>query len=85
MRKLNKKEQSEILNLSRKFIEIHSKIVEVEKQIQSLENKSSELISELESCRKNEREFFRNMENKYGEGQIDPIEMSWITKKEMVK
>jgi hypothetical protein len=85
MRKLNKKEQSEILNLSKKFIEIHSKIVEVEKQIQSLENKSSELISELESCREIEREFCRNMENKYGEGQIDPIEMSWITKKEMIK
>ena len=37
MKKLNKKEQNEILNLSKKFIDIHSKIVKVEKEIQFLE------------------------------------------------
>lgn len=85
MRKLNRKEQNEILDLSRKFIEIHSRIVDIEKQIQGLEKESSDLISELELCRESEREFHRKMENKYGEGQIDPIEMSWKTKKEIVK
>lgn len=85
MRKLNKKEQNEILNLSKKFIGIHSRIVDVEKQIQNLEKESSSLISELEICRETEREFYRKMENKYGEGQIDPIQMSWKTKEEISK
>lgn len=85
MRKLNKKEQNEILNLSKKFIGIHSRIVDVEKQIQNLEKESSSLISELEICRETEREFYRKMENKYGEGQIDPIQMSWKTKEEIAK
>ena len=84
MRKLNEKEQNEILDLSRKFIEIHSRIVDIEKQIQGLEEESSSLISQLESCRETEREFHRKMENKYGEGHIDPIEMSWKTKKQII-
>ena len=85
MRKLNKKEQSEILNLSRKFIDVHSKIVEVEKEILSLENQSSNLISELEHCRDLEKEFCRKMTERHGIGELDPLSMTWKIKTEITK
>jgi hypothetical protein len=82
MKKLNKKEQNEILNLSKKFIDIHSKIVKVEKEIQFLESESSNLLSDLENCREYEREFSRKMSEKYGSGELDPLSMEWKIKVE---
>ena len=78
--KLNKKEQNEILNLSKKFIDIHSKIVKVEKEIQFLETESSDLISNLEFCRETEKEFCKKMTEKYGMGELDPLSMEWKIK-----
>jgi len=80
MKKLNKKEQNEILNLSKKFIDIHSKIVKVEKEIQFLETESSNLISDLEFCRETEKEFCKKMGGKYGIGELDPLSMEWKIK-----
>lgn len=85
MKKLNKKEQDEILNLSKRFIDIHSQIVKVEKEIQFLETQSSNLISDLEFCRETEREFCKKMVKKYGEGELDPLSMIWKIKTEKVK
>jgi hypothetical protein len=85
MKKLNKKEQNEILNLSKKFIDIHSKIVKVEKEIQFLETQSSNLISDLESCREIEKEFCEKMSEKYGIGELDPLSMTWKIKTVKVK
>jgi len=85
MKKLNKKEQNEILNLSKKFIDIHSRIVKVEKEIQFLETESSNLISNLESCRETEKEFCQKMTEKYGTGELDPLSMEWKIKTEKTK
>lgn len=85
MKRLNKKEQNEILNLSKRFIDIHSKIVKVEKEIQFLETQSSNLISDLESCREIEKEFCEKMSEKYGIGELDPLSMTWKIKTEKVK
>jgi hypothetical protein len=85
MKKLNKREQSEILDLSKKFIDIHSKIVKIEKEIQLLENESSNLISNLEDCRETEKEFCKKMRERYGEGELDPLTMEWKTKIEKIK
>ena len=85
MGKLNKKEQNEILNLSKRFIDIHSQIVKVEKEIQFLETQSSNLISDLESCREIEREFCQKMTEKYGNGELDPLSMIWKIKTEKIK
>jgi oligoribonuclease NrnB/cAMP/cGMP phosphodiesterase (DHH superfamily) len=83
MKKLNKKEQIEIVNLSKRFIDIHSQIVKVEKEIHVLENQSSILISDLEICRETEKEFCRKMSEKYGEGELDPLSMMWKIKSEV--
>lgn len=83
MKKLNKKEQNEILNLSKRFIDIHSQIVKVEKEIQFLEVQSSNLISDLESCRETEKEFCKKMSEKYGNGELDPLSMTWKIKEKI--
>lgn len=85
MKKLNKKEQDEILNLSKRFIDIHSQIVKVEKEIQFLETQSSNLISDLEFCRETEMGFCKKMAKKYGEGELDPLSMTWKIKTEKAK
>lgn len=85
MKKLNKKEQNEIINLSKRFIDIHSQIVKVEKEIQFLETQSSNLILDLESCRETEKEFCRKMTEKYGVGELDPLSMTWKIKTEKIK
>jgi hypothetical protein len=85
MKRLKKKEQNEILNLSKRFIDIHSKIVKVEKEIQFLETQSSNLILDLESCREIEKEFCEKMIEKYGIGELDPLSMTWKIKTEKVK
>lgn len=85
MKRLNKKEQNEILDLSKRFIDIHSQIVKVEKEIQFLETQSSNLISDLESCREIEKEFCEKMSEKYGIGELDPLSMTWKIKTEKVK
>jgi hypothetical protein len=85
MKRLNKREQNEILNLSKRFIDIHSKIVKVEKEIQFLETQSSNLILDLESCREIEKEFCEKMSEKYGIGELDPLSMTWKIKTEKVK
>lgn len=85
MKRLNKKEQNEILDLSKRFIDIHSKIVKVEKEIQFLETQSSNLISDLESCREIEKEFCEKMSEKYGIGELDPLSMTWKIKTEKIK
>lgn len=85
MKKLNNKERNEILDLSKRFIDIHSQIVKVEKEIQFLETQSSNLLSDLEFCREIEREFCKKMSKKYGEGELDPLSMTWKIKTEKVK
>lgn len=85
MKKLNKKEQNEILNLSTRFINIHTELVKSEKEINYLEQKSSNLLSELEECREIEKEFCKKMSDRYGEGELDPISMTWKSKIEAIK
>jgi|688.fasta_scaffold2026305_2 hypothetical protein len=85
MKKLTQKEQNEILNLSTRFINIHSELVESEKQINYLEQKSSDLLSELEVCRETEKKFCKKMSDRYGEGELDPISMTWKSKIKEIK
>jgi hypothetical protein len=80
---LTTEEKSEILNLSRNFVEIHQEIVGVEKEIKRLEELSSELIAKLEDCRERECDFTQSLSSKYGEGSLDAINLAW-KKEELV-
>jgi superfamily II helicase len=79
---LTKKEQESMLNLSKEFVNIHQEILQIERAIQEMEERSSQLISQLERCRENEGDFICELEKKYGIGSLDPINLIW--KKETI-
>jgi hypothetical protein len=84
---LTEKEKSEILKISKNFVEIHQRIMKVEEKIKELESESASLIGELESCRDNEFRFVSELSDKYGEGNLDPFTLTWMaleSKKENV-
>jgi hypothetical protein len=82
MIQLSAEEREQILKFSREFVNIHQSILSVEENITKLEIESSSLISQLEKCREVENEFVEQLENKYGEGKLDPINLTW--KKEIL-
>jgi hypothetical protein len=82
MTELTKREKEEVLNISQEFIRIHGEIMTVEETIKKMEIRSSELIQELEECRRREKHFSDSLSGKYGEGQLDPMGLKW--KKENV-
>lgn len=83
MIQLTKKEQEGMLNLSKEFVSIHQEILQVEKTIKEMEDRSSELIGQLERCREDEGDFISGLEKKYGQGSLDPINLTW--QKETIK
>jgi hypothetical protein len=82
MIQLSTEEREQILKFSREFVNIHQSILSVEENIAKLEIESSSLISQLEKCREVENEFVEQLESKYGEGKLDPINLTW--KKEIL-
>jgi|688.fasta_scaffold09088_3 hypothetical protein len=82
MIQLSAEEREQILKFSKEFVNIHQSILSVEENIAKLEIESSGLISQLERCREVENEFVEQLENKYGEGKLDPINLTW--KKEIL-
>jgi hypothetical protein len=77
MGKLTKKEKSEILKLSKKFIQIHQELFTVEESLKNMSKKSECLLGDLEKCRMEEESFIKSLSNKYGEGILDPFSLSW--------
>ena len=74
MIELAKKEKEEVLSISQEFIRIHGEIMTIEETIKI---RSSELIQELEECRRKEKYFSDSLSEKYGEGQLDPMGLKW--------
>lgn len=77
MSKLTKREKSEILKLSKKFIEIHKELFSVEESLKNMSKKSESLLCDLEKCRKEEEIFIKSLSSKYGDGVLDPFSLSW--------
>jgi hypothetical protein len=77
MENLTRDEKNVIMEISSEFIDIHREIVAVEETIKRMTDRSSELIQKLERCREKEREFVCSLSNKYGEGELDPMNLAW--------
>jgi hypothetical protein len=77
MPNLTKKEKDQLFELSQNFIKIHSEINYVEETIKKMEQKSSELIGDLENCRLRELDFRKSLEKKYGDGCLDVTGLQW--------
>lgn len=83
MNNLTGEEKNVIMEISSEFIDIHREIVTVEDTIKRMTERSTDLINKLERCREKERQFVCSLSEKYGDGELDPMNLSW--KKECLK
>ena len=83
MNNLTKEEKNVIMEISSEFIDIHREIIAVEETIKKMTERSFVLIDKLEKCREREKQFVCSLNDKYGDGELDPMNLSW--KKECLK
>jgi hypothetical protein len=83
MKDLTDQEKERLLRLSKKFIKVHQEIFKIEESMKNMADRSAKLITDLERCRDNEKEFIRALSQKYGNGSLDPLTLTW--KKEEIK
>jgi hypothetical protein len=83
MKSLSQEEKRSLMSISTEYIDVHREITNVEETIKRMEERSAELIGKLESCRGRERAFINELSNKYGDGKLDPMNLTW--KKEEIK
>ena len=77
MVKLTKPEKDQIVKLSSEFVSIHKEILAVEKTIKNMQERAERLLEGLEECRRKEKAFHSHLQEKYGEGFLDPINLEW--------
>jgi hypothetical protein len=81
---LNEKEKETILEFSNNYREIHKEILDVEKKINDLQGQSKFLIEKLEFFRSSEVDFLKDLSEKYGEGELNLIDFSWLPLSEKI-
>ena len=77
MKDLTDQEKERLLRLSKKFINVHQEIFKIEESIKVMNERSFKLISDLEKCRESEKSFIKDLTQKYGNGLLDPLTLTW--------
>lgn len=72
---LTEKEKDTANLLKSKFFEVRSEIESVQSKMEYLNTKAGSLIKELESLREQESNFIDSLQQKYGEGKLDPFKL----------
>jgi chromosome segregation ATPase len=72
---LTKKEKDTANLLKIKFSDVRSEIENVQSEMEWLNTKAGSLIKELESLREQESNFIDSLQEKYGEGKLDPFKL----------
>lgn len=83
-KKISAKEEKEANDLKSRFNEVHDQIFKIQEEINSLNEKSKDLLQDLKGLRDEEIEFMLKLKTKYGEGSLNPFTMIY-TKKENEK
>ena len=77
MKDLTDQEKERLLRLSKKFIKVHQDIFKIEDTMKIMQERSSNLIKELDKCRNVEKDFIKDLTKKYGNGTLDPLTLTW--------
>jgi len=77
MKDLTNVEKERLVRLSKQFIKVHQDILKIEDTIKSMQERSYKLIDELEKCRNSEKDFIKDLTQKYGSGSLDPLTLTW--------
>jgi len=74
---LTEKEIQTAKKLKQEFGQIKDQINLVEDQMKSLNQTAESLIKHLEDLRLQEKNFVQNLQKKYGEGNLNPITLTY--------
>ena len=66
-------------NLKEEFKRVRDQITDVENEMERLSIKAGTLIKELEGLRDDERTFLDSLDEKYGEGKLNPFNLIFET------
>ena len=67
---MNKKEKTKIIEIISEFSVCHSKIIELEGDIENLLKRKNELLSNLRAIRQKEKDTIKVLQEKYGDEAI---------------
>jgi len=76
------KEEKTARNLKTEFTSVHSQIQGIQMEMEFLQNRAKELIDQLENLRAEEVTFAKSLEEKYGEGKLNPFTLIYEQKEE---
>jgi hypothetical protein len=76
------KEEKTARNLKTEFTSVHSQIQGVQIEMEFLQKRAKELIDQLENLRSEEVTFVKSLEEKYGEGKLNPFTLIYEKKEE---
>jgi hypothetical protein len=77
MKKLSDKEIEKAEDFLNRYPVLHDSLTEFRDKISDLEKNSVLILKELEDLRSEEVQYFIDLENKYGKGEIDIKTMSY--------
>jgi Skp family chaperone for outer membrane proteins len=66
-------------DLKVRFAEVRSEIRSIEEEMESLTHKAGTLVRDLEHLRDEEKRFIQDLQQKYGEGKLDPYKLVYTT------
>lgn len=81
-KKLTESEEKRANEIKSSFSEVHNQISQIQEEMNSLAKKADFLVQKLELLRGEELKFVQILEQKYGQGSLDPFNMIYKTKKE---
>ena len=79
-KKITPEEEKRANQIKVEFTEVHNQIAKIQEEMEDLNRKAESLILSLESIRKDESDFVKELEEKYGEGFLDPFNMTYTIK-----
>jgi DNA anti-recombination protein RmuC len=79
-KKITLEEEQRANRIKVEFAEVHDQISKIQEEMESLNKKAESLILSLEAIRKEESEFVEKLTEKYGDGFLDPFNMTYKIK-----
>jgi len=79
IKKLTKVELKKAQSIKSEFSRVRTEIDVVRERMDELNLKAGTLVRELEDLRESEKDFIESLNKKYGDGNLNPFEMTYET------
>ena len=79
--KLDQADYQKIAAIINKYKEVEVSLTRVQTELEKLDKEKDSLLSSLDSIRKEEEDFFHEIEKIHGKGKLDLLTFDYVTKK----